>query len=102
MPVTSPIRPPIRTTLSRTLEPGDIVLIEGNQKISAAIKYLTQSTWSHAALFVGDALKPDNADSGQEWPQLVEVNLGEGCVAVPLSKYSAVQHTDMPPDRSDP
>src|SRR5712664_1637429 len=42
--------------LAGTLEPGDVVLIEGNTRISVAIKYLTQSTWSHAALYVGDAL----------------------------------------------
>ena len=43
-------------TLSRILQPGDVLLVEGNQKISTAIKYLTQSTWSHAALYIGDAL----------------------------------------------
>lgn len=80
-----PYTPSDPETLHRTLQPGDIVLVEGNQKISAAIKYLTQSTWSHSALYVGDAL-PEPAD-GSERPRLVEVNLGDGCVAVPLSKY---------------
>lgn len=82
-----PYTPSDPETLSRTLRAGDILLVEGNQKVSAAIKYLTQSTWSHAALYVGTALKPDD-ESGEEYPQLVEVNLGEGCVAVPLSKYT--------------
>jgi hypothetical protein len=80
-----PYTPSDPDTLRRTLQSGDILLIEGNQKISAAIKYLTQSTWSHAALYVGDTL-PEPED-GSERPRLVEVNLGEGCVAVPLSKY---------------
>ncbi len=80
-----PYTPSDPETLRRTLQPGDILLIEGNQKISAAIKYLTQSTWSHAALYVGDAL--DEPEDGSERPRLIEVNLGEGCVAVPLSKY---------------
>jgi hypothetical protein len=35
------------------LEPVDVLLVEGNSQISTAIKYLTQSTWSHAALYVG-------------------------------------------------
>ncbi|WP_018990198.1 YiiX/YebB-like N1pC/P60 family cysteine hydrolase [Aromatoleum toluclasticum] len=39
------------------LRPGDVLLIEGHSRISTAIKYLTQSTWSHAALYVGDALQ---------------------------------------------
>ncbi len=80
-----PYTPSDPETLRRTLQPGDILLIEGNQKISAAIKYLTQSTWSHAALYVGDALV--EPEDGSERPRLIEVNLGEGCVAVPLSKY---------------
>lgn len=80
-----PYTPSDPETLRRTLQPGDILLIEGNQKISAAIKYLTQSTWSHAALYVGDRLA--EPQDGGERPRLVEVNLGEGCVAVPLSKY---------------
>ncbi|KHJ64952.1 YiiX/YebB-like N1pC/P60 family cysteine hydrolase, partial [Burkholderia glumae] len=33
---------------------GDVLLVEGNSRISGAIRYLTQSTWSHAALYVGD------------------------------------------------
>ncbi|MEO7939039.1 MAG: lipo-like protein, partial [Burkholderiaceae bacterium] len=32
------------------------MLVEGNSRVSSAIKYLTQSTWSHAALFVGEHL----------------------------------------------
>lgn len=80
-----PYTPSDPEILHRSLRPGDILLVEGNQKISAAIKYLTQSTWSHAALYVGDALPApeDNADR----PRLIEVNIGDGCVAVPLSKY---------------
>ena len=62
-----------------------MLLVEGNTRVSVAIKYLTMSTWSHSALYVGDAL-PVPAD-GSERPRLIEVNLGEGCVAVPLSKY---------------
>lgn len=71
--------------LRRTLRPGDVLLVEGATRIATAIKYLTQSTWSHAALHVGDAL--DEGGDGGEAPALVEVNLGEGCVAAPLSKY---------------
>lgn len=51
-----------------TLRPGDVVLVEGNRRISSAIKYLTQSTWSHAALFVGDG---DGRD-------LIEADLTDG------------------------
>ena len=73
-------------TLCDTLQPGDILLIEGNQFVSGSIKYLTQSTWSHAAFFVGNAL-PDSND-GSEHLRLIEVTLEAGCVAVPISKYA--------------
>ncbi len=71
--------------MQRVLRPGDVVLIDGRDKVSAAIRYLTQSSWSHAALFVGDALGTTTDDG--EPITLIEVNVGEGCVAVPLSKY---------------
>jgi hypothetical protein len=48
--------------LKRNLRRGDVVLVEGNERISECIKYLTQSSWSHSALFVGDEpLKRDPA-----------------------------------------
>jgi Permuted papain-like amidase enzyme, YaeF/YiiX, C92 family len=81
-----PFTPSDPNTLRRVLEPGDIVLIEGNQHLSSAIKYLTQSTWSHAALYVGDALPPSS--DGAPRPQLIEVVLGDGCIASPLEKYA--------------
>src|SRR5258706_15985079 len=40
--------------LMACLQPGDVLLVEGQTRVSGAIKYLTQSTWSHAALYVGD------------------------------------------------
>lgn len=70
-----PFTPSDPDTLKATLRPGDVLLIEGNQKLSVAIKYLTQSTWSHAAMFVG----PPHG--------LIEVILGDGCIAVPVEKY---------------
>lgn len=39
--------------LKACLQPGDVLLVEGSSRVSTAIKYLTQSTWSHAALYVG-------------------------------------------------
>ena len=78
-----PYTPSDPETLRRTLQTGDILLIEGNQRISSAIKYLTQSTWSHAAFYAGPGIGETNGEPNE----LIEVNLGDGCVAVPLSKY---------------
>ena len=80
-----PFTPSDPNVLRRVLVPGDILLIEGNQHLSGAIKYLTQSTWSHAALYVGDALPPSS--DGAPRPQLIEVVLGDGCIASTLEKY---------------
>jgi len=82
-----PYTPSDFPTLCNIMRPGDILLVEGGERISTAIKYLTQSTWSHAAMYVGSHF-PEPGD-GAERHHLVEVNLGEGCVSVPLSKYAS-------------
>src|SRR6266511_1148763 len=67
------------------MEPGDVLLAKGNNRISGIIKYLTQSTWSHGALYVGPvdgAFEPDG-----EPHVLIEANIGEGVTSAPLSKY---------------
>src|SRR5215470_8669339 len=40
--------------LRRIIRKCDVILVEGNERISQCIKYLTQSSWSHSALYVGD------------------------------------------------
>ncbi|MBA3011714.1 MAG: lipo-like protein [Proteobacteria bacterium] len=72
--------------LAATLRKGDILLIEGNSRISSAIKYLTQSTWSHAALYIGDGPYPHQKNRNE--PILVEADINEGVRTVPLSMYS--------------
>lgn len=42
------------SALTRLLHKADVILVEGHLRISSAIKYLTQSTWSHAALYAGE------------------------------------------------
>lgn len=81
-----PYTPSDPAILASILQPGDVLLVEGNQKISAAIKYLSQSTWSHAAMYVGPRLAAGEPDG--EPHVLVEVNLGEGCASSPLSRYA--------------
>ena len=48
-----PFTPSDPDALKAVLQPGDVLLVEGNNRISGVIKYLTQSTWSHATLYVG-------------------------------------------------
>src|SRR5262250_2336813 len=42
--------------LKRTVREGDALMVEGDQRIRQVIRYLTQSSWSHSALYVGDEL----------------------------------------------
>jgi hypothetical protein len=72
--------------LRATLRPGDVLLIEGNSRASGLIKYLTRSIWSHVALYVGPV--PGTAADGDEAHVLFEVEMVEGAISAPLSKYS--------------
>ena len=81
-----PFTPTDSSALRASLMPGDVLLVEGNNHISGVIKYLTQSTWSHAALYVGAIGDRTTADG--EPLVLVEANIGQGVVAAPLSKYA--------------
>lgn len=82
--------------LRRSLRPGDVILIDGDQRVSEVIKYLTQSTWSHAVLYVGDALlrqRPVDrqaltAAHGRDAQHMIVEALMDGVVASPLSKYA--------------
>lgn len=76
--------------LAAVIEHGDVLLVEGNTRFSTAIKYLSQSTWSHAALYVGDAVDQEAGGAARQW--LVEADVVEGVIAVPLEKYAGM-HT---------
>ncbi len=81
-----PFVPSDLDALRRSLRPGDVLLIEGNSHLAGVIKYLTQSTWSHAALYVG-AINGKTTKNGEPHV-LVEAVIGEGVVSAPLSEYS--------------
>jgi hypothetical protein len=73
------------TALRDTLRPGDVLLVEGKNHISNLIKYLSQSTWSHAALYVGPIAGSSSPDG--EPHVLIEADIDEGVVSAQLSKY---------------
>src|SRR5476649_2952068 len=82
----APFFAPPLDVLRQSLQPGDILLIEGNTRLSAVIKYLTQSTWSHAALYIGDALGPPKA--GEEPKVFIDAEAEPGVRAIPLSEFA--------------
>ena len=74
----------------RALRPGDVVLVDSNSRVSMAIKYLTHSTWAHAALYTGPI--PGKCGTNGEPHVFVEAELGLGVISSPLSRY-AMTHT---------
>ncbi len=83
--------------LSFEIRPCDVMLIEGRSRVSYIIKNITQSPWTHSALYIGRIHELENeADrkiiekyyNGDPSEQLiVEALLGEGTIIVPLKKY---------------
>jgi len=82
--------------LRAVLRPGDVILVEGSQRISEVIKYLTQSSWSHAALYVGDAVAKRGGELARDAYEqfgeeagslLMEATVEHGVAPAPLSKY---------------
>jgi hypothetical protein len=83
--------------LTRHVRPGDVVLVEGKTRVAQIIKYLTQSSWSHSALYVGDGLiSGSHPKASHYWDlygedsrsMIVEADLASGVEAVPLVKYA--------------
>ena len=81
--------------LKSRIRPGDVVLVDGDQRISQAVKYLTMSSWSHSALYIGSALLKDPERRaevrrlyGKEARYLIaEALVEKGVVVEPLVKY---------------
>lgn len=84
--------------LKETIRPGDVLLVEGKERFSTGIKYLTQSNWSHAAIYVG----PRGTNEKGEVLDLLEADIKEGVRLIPLSEYSTF-HTRIcrPKDLDD-
>ena len=82
--------------LKSQIRKGDVLLVEGSQRISEVVKYLTQSSWSHSAIYIGDELIRGNHPLAERTRTafgddarflLVEALVEEGVMLSPLSKY---------------
>ena len=80
-----PATTPDFTVLRAVLRQADVILVEGNSRVASVIKYLTQSTWSHAAIYVGDVL--GKREPNGEPHVLIEAEMTQGVITSPLSKY---------------
>lgn len=76
---------------------ADVLLIEGRNRISRIVQHITQSPWSHAALYLGYINNIDDPKLREYVQQhykgplseqlLIEAMIGEGTVIVPMTKY---------------
>lgn len=79
------------------VKPCDVILVEGRSRVSEVIKLVTQSSWSHSALYIGrlhdieDSLLQDVVRKhylGTADKQLIiESEIGLGTIIRPLTTY---------------
>ncbi|MBF0428918.1 MAG: hypothetical protein HQL94_08355 [Magnetococcales bacterium] len=83
--------------LAQAIQPGDVLLVEGRSRVSQIIKTITQSSWSHAALYIGSLAQIEEPwlrkkiiefhPFDPEEQLIVEAILGKGVILSPLSIY---------------
>lgn len=79
------------------LRKGDVLLVEGRSRVAEVIRIITQSPWSHSALYIGrlyDIEDPDlraviayHYDGDPNDQLIIEALIGRGTVVSPLSSY---------------
>lgn len=94
------------------LRPCDVILVEGRSKVSNVIRWLTNSPWTHAGLYVGrlyDIEDKDlreavaaNYDGSPEDRLVIESLLGYGTVIRPLKVYQDEHLRICRPSRLSP
>ena len=80
------------------LKPSDVLLVEGRSRISDVIKVVTQSPWSHAALYIGRLHDIENEESRAALSRrsafppstqlVIESQLGVGTLVCALTEYA--------------
>lgn len=83
--------------LKYEIRPGDVLLIEGRSRISKIIRTITQSPWTHAALYIGRPIDMEEEDLPniikQHWDGkastrlIIEDLLDRGTAVTPLNFY---------------
>ncbi len=79
------------------IRPCDVLLMEGRARVSRIIQLITQSSWTHAALYIGrlhDISDPALREKLKQYYQgepdvqlVIESILGQGIIVSPLTKY---------------
>ena len=84
--------------LNFEIRPCDVLLVEGRSRVSDVIKTITQSVWTHSALYIGRLvdIEDENVREHISWlydgdpsdQLIIEPLLGEGTIVSPLKKYA--------------
>lgn len=79
------------------LRQGDVLLFEGRSRVSNMVRTVTQSPWTHAALYIGSLHDIEdhelrkkvavNLKKRENVRLVIESELGKGVIATPLSNY---------------
>lgn len=79
------------------LRPCDVILTAGRSRVSEVISVVTQSPWTHAALYIGRLHDIENPvlrtrimefyDAAPDEQLLIESMLGKGTIITPLTHY---------------
>lgn len=72
--------------LAGTLRKGDVLLVHGISRFGVAIRYLTQSSWSHSALCVADPVT--NGAPDLDALTFIEADVKMGVRRVPLRNFA--------------
>ena len=96
-PLPTEIPPCDFNRLKYEIRPGDVLLIEGRSRVSNIIRTITQSPWTHAALYIGRLhdiedynlrkLVVHQLGKRENIRLILEGLLGHGAVATPLASY---------------
>ncbi|MCF6209818.1 MAG: hypothetical protein L3J88_13145 [Gammaproteobacteria bacterium] len=80
------------------IRPCDVLLVEGRARVSEVIKTITQSQWTHSALYLGRLhdIEDEGVREHVSWlydgdpsdQLIIEPLLGKGTVISPLKKYA--------------
>jgi hypothetical protein len=83
--------------LAYEIRPGDVLLVEGRTRVGSVIKTITESSWTHSALYVGRLHDVEDPQVRQHLTRyydgnpavqlLVEAVMGKGTILTPLAQY---------------
>jgi hypothetical protein len=85
-------------SMCEELRQADIILVEGNSRVSEVIKTITNSPWTHAAVYIGRLSEikegmlqnriAEHYDGDPNEQLVIEAMLGEGTIVMPVTKYN--------------